>query len=216
MLNTAKNTIKKAAKYQVEFFLLLLTGMLAGSIFTLAYVKFWGKGDVTFADIGGMLAGAGTIGLLVVAIKTANAWKRQSIQQTKIDSLNDLSSKSLEFITGITIIYQDIFDSAGNCFHGRRHLKVTPKDTSEQQLNYFIAQSSNIQLHIIKIEAVWNIKVHEDFHQDPNRIIRFQNSIRTATTDFTMEKANKEIKFFEEKDIVLKHELSKLYKQLHH
>jgi hypothetical protein len=208
--------IEALLNHSVVALLLIITGVAIGLLVAAIYFIPSYTDTLTVADIGGMLAGVGTIGLLVVAIKTANAWKRQSIQQTKIDSLNDLSSKSLEFITGITIIYQDIYDSAGNCFHGRRHLKVTPKDTSEQQLNYFIAQSSNIQLHIIKIEAVWNIKVHEDFHQDPNRIIRFQNSIRTATTGFTMEKANEEIKFFEEKDIILKHELSKLYKQLHH
>jgi hypothetical protein len=45
MFNTAKNTIKKAAKDQVEFFLVLLTGLFSGSIFTLAYVKFWEEGD---------------------------------------------------------------------------------------------------------------------------------------------------------------------------
>lgn len=55
MFKTAKNTIKNAARDQVEFFLALLTGVFVGSIFTLVYIKFWEQGEVTFADIGGML-----------------------------------------------------------------------------------------------------------------------------------------------------------------
>jgi hypothetical protein len=55
MFKAAKNTIKNAARDQVEFFLVLLTGVFVGSIFTLAYIKYWDTSKVTFADIGGML-----------------------------------------------------------------------------------------------------------------------------------------------------------------
>lgn len=81
MLKTAKNSIKKAAKDQVEFVGAILTGVFAGSIFTLAYIKFWVKGDATFADLGGMLAGAGTIGLLLVAFNARKEWQNQLFAQ---------------------------------------------------------------------------------------------------------------------------------------
>jgi type II secretory pathway pseudopilin PulG len=81
MFNTAKNTIKKAAKDQVEFFLVLLTGLFVGSIFTLAYIKYWDTSKVTFADIGGMLAGVGTIGLLLVAFNARKEWQKQLLAQ---------------------------------------------------------------------------------------------------------------------------------------
>jgi hypothetical protein len=93
MFKTAKNTIKKAAKDQVEFFLVLLTGVFAGSIFTLAYIN---TSKVTFADIGGMLAGAGTVGLLCVAIKTARSWREQLHESAKRDSLDKFYETSLQ------------------------------------------------------------------------------------------------------------------------
>ncbi|WP_100637256.1 hypothetical protein [Marinomonas sp. ef1] len=99
MFNTAKNTIKKTAKDQVEFVGAILTGAFSGSIFTLAYVKFWKEGDVTFADIGGMLAGVGTVGLLFVAWRTADNWKKQqsdSNRHQKLDAFFDHCATSLE------------------------------------------------------------------------------------------------------------------------
>jgi len=92
MFNTAKNTIKKAAKDQVEFVGAILTGVFAGSIFTLAYVKYDVENTLSFADIGGMLAGVGTIGLFVVAIKTADTWKEQNKTTLKINTLKALQN----------------------------------------------------------------------------------------------------------------------------
>jgi len=80
--------IKKIYSDLTEFFLALLTGLFTGSIFTLAYIKYWDTSKVTFADIGGMLAGAGTVGLLCVAIKTARSWREQLHESAKRDSLD--------------------------------------------------------------------------------------------------------------------------------
>lgn len=70
--------IKKIYSDLTEFFLVLLTGLFAGSIFTLAYIKYRDTSKVTFADIGGMLAGAGTIGLFALAFLTINSWHKQN------------------------------------------------------------------------------------------------------------------------------------------
>ncbi|UTW01212.1 hypothetical protein KDW99_08830 [Marinomonas rhizomae] len=96
MLKTAKNTIKKAVKDQVEFFLVLLTGVFVGSIFTLAYIKYWDTSKVTFADIGGMLAGVGTIGLLILACITVNSWKNQLLYQEKRKLVSDWYVEALK------------------------------------------------------------------------------------------------------------------------
>ena len=83
MLSSLRNSLKD----QIQFSLTLFTGLFAGSILTLVYIKLWEKGDVTFSDIGGMFAGAGTIGLLILAFFTANSWKKQIIESAKRDSL---------------------------------------------------------------------------------------------------------------------------------
>lgn len=75
--------IKQIYSDLTEFFLLLLTGVSIGSIFTLAYIKYDVKTSISFADIGGMLAGMAGLGLLYVAIKARNEWKKQfHVQQT--------------------------------------------------------------------------------------------------------------------------------------
>lgn len=88
--------IKQTYSDLTEFFLVLLTGVFVGSIFTLAYIKFWEKGDATFADIGGMLAGTGTIGLLVLALYTANNWKEQQNLVNKYKRLDEFFDQYLE------------------------------------------------------------------------------------------------------------------------
>ena len=117
MLNTAKNTIKKAVKDQVEFVGAILTGVFAGSIFTLAYVKFWEDGDVTFADIGGMLAGTGTVGLLLLAWRTIDNWKIQNEEKEMRDSLDEFYRATSAGYFTLTkyqnaLLYQDIFGSS--------------------------------------------------------------------------------------------------------
>ena len=93
MFKTAKNTIKKAAKDQVEFVGAILTGVFAGSIFTLAYKKSILCWD--YSAIGAMLAGPGTIGLLYIASKTANSWREQLNEAAKRESLDQFYETSL-------------------------------------------------------------------------------------------------------------------------
>lgn len=104
MLNTAKYTIKKAAKDQVEFVGAILTGVFAGSIFTLAYIKYWDTSKVTFADIGGMLAGSATVGLLIIAWRTADSWKIQRRDSELKELLNSLQSLYFETTTHLNKI----------------------------------------------------------------------------------------------------------------
>lgn len=99
MFKTAKNTIKKAAKDQVEFVGAILTGVFVGSIFTLAYIKYWDTSKVTFADIGGMLAGAGTIGLLALAFRARTVWMDQIKAQDKSESIKQYRNTHRELMS---------------------------------------------------------------------------------------------------------------------
>ncbi len=117
MFKTAKNTIKNAARDQVEFFLALLTGVFVGSIFTLAYIKYWDTSKVTFADIGGMLAGAGTVGLLLLAWRTIDNWKIQNEEKEMRDSLDEFYKATSAGYFTLTkyhnvLQYRDIFGSS--------------------------------------------------------------------------------------------------------
>lgn len=102
MFNTAKNTIKKAAKDQVEFVGAILTGVFVGSIFTLAYEKpllSWAYQatstiyDWNYSTIGSMLAGVGTMGLLVVGL----SWKKQIRYQNNLKAFSECYIRALSF-----------------------------------------------------------------------------------------------------------------------
>ena len=99
MFKTAKNTINKAAKDQIEFVGAILTGVFAGSIFTLAYIKYDVKTTLSIADIGGMLAGAGTIGLLALAFKARTVWMDQIKAQDKSDSIKQYRNTHRELMS---------------------------------------------------------------------------------------------------------------------
>jgi hypothetical protein len=130
MFKTAKNTIKKAAKDQVEFLLVLLTGVFAGSIFTLVYIKYNVKTTLSFADIGGMLASISTLGLLYVAWRTADNWKVQHRESELRKILNNLSQSYSECIKKI-----DNLDAAiTNKFHA----------VSSTQKSYWTIEADNI------------------------------------------------------------------------
>jgi hypothetical protein len=135
MFKTAKNTIKKAAKDQVEFLLVLLTGVFAGSIFTLAYVKFWGKGDVTFSDISGMLAGIGTVGLFYIAIKARNEWKKQFLVQQTTHPIDEYFRA-----------YRNILKSIGEIAYASKAIKDL------ETLNT-LASDPKMQSHMISLET---------------------------------------------------------------
>jgi hypothetical protein len=158
MFKTAKNTIKKAAKDQVEFFLVLLTGVFAGSIFTLAYVKYDVKTSISFADIGGMLAGVSTAGLLYVAIRTAKNWRTQLQETAKRESNDQLYEVSLQ-ASSMLSKFADCYSNAraiaeDNKAHGSNseremHTKLKALDSKliEISLKYQTAKS--------KLEAHW-------------------------------------------------------------
>jgi hypothetical protein len=135
MFKTAKNTLKNAAKDQVEFFLVLLTGVFAGSIFTLAYIKFWEKGDATFADIGGMLAGIGTVGLLYIAIKARNEWKKQFLVQQTTHAIDEYFRA-----------YRNILKSIGEIAYASKAIK------DFKTLNT-LASDPEMQSHMISLET---------------------------------------------------------------
>lgn len=83
--------------HSITVLLLIITGFVTGLL--TAAIHFIPKYSttLTFADIGGMLAGIGTIGLLVVAILSINSWKHQVIYQENRKSLSDWYIEAIRF-----------------------------------------------------------------------------------------------------------------------
>tara|TARA_R110001599_G_scaffold107435_2_gene269739 strand:+ start:6511 stop:7128 length:618 start_codon:yes stop_codon:yes gene_type:complete len=156
MFKTAKNTIKKAAKDQVEFFLVLLTGVFTGSIFTLAYVKYDVKTTLSFADIGGMLAGVGTIGLLYAAAVAAGTWKKQlQMQQRK-----DVVEKYFE-------IYHRLFTHLNKIAierdlkNNKKGLKLERENDFTQNLMTLNTLRNEFRVTLILLETLLNKEIEQ-------------------------------------------------------
>jgi hypothetical protein len=104
--------------------------LFAGSIFTLAYVKYNVKTTLSFADIGGILASISTLGLLYVAWRTADNWKVQHRESELRKILNNLSQSYSECIKKI-----DNLDKAiTNKFHA----------VGSTQKSYWTIEADNI------------------------------------------------------------------------
>jgi hypothetical protein len=60
--------------------LYLVAGYFIGAIATSVHFVPWTQEDITFADIGGMMAGFGTIGLFSIAWRATSDWRRQALR----------------------------------------------------------------------------------------------------------------------------------------
>jgi hypothetical protein len=164
MFKTAKNTVKKAAKDQVEFFLVLLTGMFVGSILTLAYVKYDIKTSISFADIGGMLAGAGTAGLLVLAWFTADSWKKQQKHSNKYKRLDEFYDQCFNAFQKLeswhhSRLFHNMFESEYKMppydedrLKMLKHHIDRSKAQMHQSLEEFLKSESQLERIIIKLD----------------------------------------------------------------
>ncbi len=145
MISSLKNSLKD----QIQFSLILFTGLFAGSIFTLIYIKLWEQGDVTFADIGGMLAGVGTMGLLYIAIKTTHSWREQLNEAAKKESLDQFYETSL--LAHLSLI-QHIADLKKFKEQNTKTLKVHIKANNRQK----IETTTKHNVTTSKLRIHWN------------------------------------------------------------
>ncbi|WCN13145.1 hypothetical protein GV054_09070 [Marinomonas mediterranea] len=205
--------IKQTYNDLTEFFLLLFTGVFAGSIFTLAYIKFWQEGDVTFADIGGMLAGVGTIGLLSVAIKTTNAWKNQSYHEQKINSLDDFYSK----IDGFYLQSEKIIMLLAVPAMNEPSEKGAPTNIKDptvyiNEIDKLLNLRSSVQSSLIRLNAVWSTEITSNIFPSLSAMSRMRESLQFGQSIFfTHNKAM--TKHFDQHEMA-RVEIDKLYKQL--
>ncbi|NLQ17076.1 hypothetical protein HGG82_05485 [Marinomonas sp. M1K-6] len=81
--------IEALLTYSVMALLLIITGFAIGLLAAALYFIPIYQTKLTFADIGGMLAGVGTMGLLVVALKTASSWKKQLKEQDRTRTIEE-------------------------------------------------------------------------------------------------------------------------------
>lgn len=160
--------IKQIYSDLTEFFLVLFTGVFVGSIFTLVYIKFWGKGNVTFADIGGMLAGIGTIGLLILAWGTTNNWKKVQSYTNKykllaefydqcFNTFNNLESwhKSREAFDNFKSPYNQ--DDSGNKENMKQLTNIMniTRDFMIQSFEKYLKSENQFKKNIIKLDTAF-------------------------------------------------------------
>ncbi|MBJ7555375.1 hypothetical protein [Marinomonas spartinae] len=145
--------LRSINKDLTELFLVLLTGAFAGSIFTLAYIKFLKKGDVTFADIGGMLSGAGTVGLLVLACFTARSWKEQIIESAKRDSLEQFYVAGTKAFWTMMLFLRKLEDIEYAKRQGNHHSTMIQDQTREKN-----SQACAEYTHAVaKLDLSWEV-----------------------------------------------------------
>lgn len=102
-----KKTIGIIKKFP-DVILLLMLGMYSGSMVTLSYIKRHDISSLTYGDLGGMLAGVSTLGLFIIAVKTAKTWKEQNIHHLKVEYANELSAKVVKYFSVTSSIVQKL------------------------------------------------------------------------------------------------------------
>ncbi|RBO82671.1 hypothetical protein [Marinomonas aquiplantarum] len=157
--------IKQIYSDLTEFFLLLFTGVFAGSIFTLAYLKTWQEGDVTFADIGGMLAGAATLGLFLAGL----SWKKQISYQNNLKALSDWYIRSLSYnrylkdtlgssLAAYTFFREELHEIKSNGRSIKDELETT-KDIQARSI--LVSDLEKNDQELTKIREYWHIHQKE-------------------------------------------------------
>ncbi|MEL0623839.1 hypothetical protein V6238_12125 [Marinomonas arenicola] len=192
--------LKNINKDLTGLFLVLLTGAFVGSIFTLAYIKSSGTSKITFSDIGGMMAGAGTIGLLILACFTAKSWKEQIIESAKRESLEQFYVAGTKIFWTMMVFLRKLEDIEYSKRQGNQSNKL--QDQIREKNSEACAEYGHA---IAKLEMSWDIydfkKISptdvvnlfnkiEKSHKKEDFNISFEESKKTIT-DFYKEFQNK-------------------------
>ena len=81
----------------ITVLLSIIIGFAAGLLAAALYFIPNYQNKLTLSDIGGMLAGFGTIGLVIIAIRTINSWKKQNNHNYQLEYLRELSHKLIQY-----------------------------------------------------------------------------------------------------------------------
>lgn len=193
--------------------LLIIIGFVIGLLVATMYFIPNYTNTLTFADIGGMLAGVGTIGLLVVAIKTTNAWKNQSYHEQKINSLEDFYSKIDGFYSQSNEIIMLLVELAMN----EPSVKGAPTNIKDptvyiNEIDKLLNLRASVESSLIRLNAVWSTEITSNLFPNLSTMSKLRESLKYGQSIFyTHNKAM--TKHFDQHQIA-QVEINKLYKQL--
>lgn len=199
--------------YSVIALLLIITGFAIGLLVAAIYFIPNYTNTLTFADIGGMLAGIGTIGLLAVAIRTANAWKKQSHHEQRINSLEDFYSKIDNFYSQSNKIIMLLVEQAMN-EPSEEEAPTNIKDPIVyiNEIDKLFNLRPSIESSVIRLNKIWSIKIGSNLLPTFLVMSRMRDSLsRGQSIFFTHNKAM--TTHFDQHEIA-QEEIDKLYKQL--
>ncbi|AWY01721.1 hypothetical protein A8139_18465 [Marinomonas primoryensis] len=155
-----RKTLKTAVKDLIDISLILFTGFTTGIVVTLVYLKGYSS-KPSFSDIGGMLAGIGSLGLLIIALRTLHQWKFQNQTTLKQDTLRQLHS-SLSSYYDLCIMYGIEYNKLSKIKTANSEKQSNSNDTATQceRINIltdkFLAYSGIVDTHAIAFQAIFN------------------------------------------------------------
>lgn len=177
--------IEALLTHSVVALLLIITGFAVGLIVAAIYFIPNYTNTLTFADIGGMLAGVGTIGLLVVAIRTANAWKNQSYHEQKIKSLEDFYSKIDNFYLQSEKIIMLLIEQAMN----EPSVKGAPTNIKDptvylNEINKLPNLRTSVESSLIRLNAVWSTDITSSLIPSLSTMSKMRESLQLGQSIF--------------------------------
>lgn len=161
-----------------DVILLLMLGGYSGSMVTLSYIKRHDISTLTYGDIGGMLAGVSTLGLFVVAVRTAKTWKKQNLHQLKLEFANELSTVVIKYFSAVSSIVQELgkTHSIGNFEHTR-----LSSITLFNMINKVSDIQNDLEAILIRYEIIVKKAIPEDLTIDDSFIKTINTYIELKT-----------------------------------
>jgi hypothetical protein len=150
-------------------------GLLIAAMYSVPKVPM---ASISFADIGGMLAGVGTVGLLIIALLTAQEWKKQSKYQHRVDALNDYGTKTIN-------VYSEklrVFDCMIRNYRIHEPFNI---HHYKNDINQIMVARDAAEYSATKLESIWKLKPNSTPIPDKNDITEIEELIMLGSSSPT-------------------------------
>jgi hypothetical protein len=171
MLKTTETLLTLSLTTLISIIIGFAIGLLAAALY---FIPLY-QNKLTFADLGGMLAGIGTIILAAIALKTASTWKNQSLHQLQLNYVNELSATITKYFQEISSLLEHVNNKyLDSPFEG---LCLSFTELTEMVSNV-TNSTSNIEETLIRYEAIMNTKTPEGLNIDNSIIKTIDNLLK--------------------------------------
>lgn len=175
--------IKQYIKDLTGFLLILVVGAIIGWLTTLTIQQ--APRNISWSDIGGMLAGLSSTGLLVIALATLKSWQKQIKHQDFIHTVEEYcleKNRLLSAILGLAL---------------KRDSRDLPRDEEEQLLEAISYHHDAFQQKLVKLNCKFKIdpshgyqvlhlakKIVENNHFTLGQIYKMRTKFAKVEQDF--------------------------------